>query len=202
MVSSPVLGAKEVAGDADEVADVEKLVELEVTLSHGIQAHVDLQALAARRQMRKAGLPVGADGHHSPRHPDRNPLGAQLLRRRRGIGAQYLRDGVCKVVMARIQLETQLGDGLELFSPLQYEIAKFCCGHGEDPPANRRISLRIKAAIIGLRRKGCQEIAGIRYSDADSADDADECMEDRDREDITLSLAAIKHTAADQFRRH
>jgi len=44
--------------------------------------------------------------------------------------------------MARIELETQLGDGLELFSPLQYEIAKFCCGHGRDPPANGRIHHR------------------------------------------------------------
>jgi hypothetical protein len=65
--------------------------------------------------------------------------------------------------MARIELETQLGDGLELFSPLQYEIAKFCYGHGRDPPANGRISSPIKAAIIGLPPKGCQEIEGICY---------------------------------------
>jgi hypothetical protein len=76
--------------------------------------------------------------------------------------------------MARIELETQLGDGMELFSPLQYEIAKFCCGHGKDPPANGRMSSRIKPAIIGLPQKGCQEIEGICYKSADSADDTDE----------------------------
>jgi hypothetical protein len=75
--------------------------------------------------------------------------------------------------MARIELETQLGDGLKLFSSLQHEIAKFCCGHGRDPPANGRISSRIKAAIIGLPPKGCQEIEGISYKSADCADDTD-----------------------------
>jgi hypothetical protein len=53
---------------------------------------------------------------------------------------------------------------MELFSPLQYEITKFCCGHGKDPPANGRISSRIKAAIIGLPEKGCQEIEGLCYN--------------------------------------
>jgi hypothetical protein len=60
--------------------------------------------------------------------------------------------------MARIELETQLGDSLELLSPLQYEIAKFGCGHREAPPANGRFSFQVKAAIIGLRRKSCQEM--------------------------------------------
>jgi hypothetical protein len=60
--------------------------------------------------------------------------------------------------MARIQLETQFGDGMELLSPLEYEIAMFGRGHGGDLSTNSRISLRIEAAIIGLRRKACQDL--------------------------------------------
>jgi len=36
--------------------------------------------------------------------------------------------------MARIQLEAQLGDSMELFPPLQYEVTKFGRGHEENPP--------------------------------------------------------------------
>ena len=58
-------GAEEIAGDADVVAEIEQLVELEGLLAHGVEAHVDLQALAALLQLRKAGLALGADRHQA-----------------------------------------------------------------------------------------------------------------------------------------
>jgi hypothetical protein len=63
MVSSPVRVRKEVAADADVVAEVEELVERECLLADGVEADVDLEALAALLQGGEAGLALGANGH-------------------------------------------------------------------------------------------------------------------------------------------
>ena len=72
-------GAEEVAGDADVVAEVEQLVEREALLADGVEADVDLQALAVLLQGGKAGLALGADGHDAAGDGDGDAVGFELL---------------------------------------------------------------------------------------------------------------------------
>ena len=70
-------GAEDVAGDPDVVSQVEQLVELKALLSHGVEANIDLQPLAALLQLGKAGLALGADGHDAAGDRDHGPLRVQ-----------------------------------------------------------------------------------------------------------------------------
>src|SRR5689334_170906 len=55
---------EQVAVDADNVSEIEMLIELVVLLGNGVLAHVDLQALAVLLQMRESGLAHAADGEY------------------------------------------------------------------------------------------------------------------------------------------
>ena len=56
-------GAKQISADADVVAEVEQLVELETRVADGVFLDVNLQALAVLLQVREAGLAHEADRH-------------------------------------------------------------------------------------------------------------------------------------------
>ncbi len=49
-------GAEQVSFDADNIADVEDLIQRVILLRHGVLADIDLQPLAVLLQMREAGL--------------------------------------------------------------------------------------------------------------------------------------------------
>ena len=59
--------AEEIAADADVVAEVEKFIEREALLADGVEADVDLEALAVLLQGGEAGLALGANGHDAAR---------------------------------------------------------------------------------------------------------------------------------------
>ena len=56
-------GTEEIAVDADDVADVEQLEQLEIALAHGVFLDVDLQALSVLLQVGEAGLAHVAERH-------------------------------------------------------------------------------------------------------------------------------------------
>ena len=56
-------GAHEEAADADVVAEVEELVEVEEVFADVVFADVDLEALAVLLELREAGFALDADGH-------------------------------------------------------------------------------------------------------------------------------------------
>ena len=64
------------------VAQVEQLVEREALLADGVEADVDLQALAALLERGEAGLALGADGHDAPGDGDGDAVGIEFLGRR------------------------------------------------------------------------------------------------------------------------
>ena len=72
-------GAEEIAGDADVVAEVEELVEREALLADGVEADVNLQALAALLQRGEARLALGADGHDAAGDGDGCAVGLELF---------------------------------------------------------------------------------------------------------------------------
>ena len=55
-------GAEQIAFDADDVAQIEQLVETIVALGNRVLAHVDLQAFARLHQVQESGLAHAADG--------------------------------------------------------------------------------------------------------------------------------------------
>ena len=72
-------GTEEIAGDADVIAQVEQLVELKALFADRVETHIDLQALAALLQLRKASLALCADGHDASGDGYLRPLGFELL---------------------------------------------------------------------------------------------------------------------------
>ena len=56
-------GAHEVAADADVVAEVEELVEVEEVFAYVVFADIDLEALAVLLDLSEAGFALDADGH-------------------------------------------------------------------------------------------------------------------------------------------
>ena len=63
-------GAEQVAFDADEVAQVEELIERIFLFADGVLAHVDLESLAILHQMREASFAHAANGHNAPGDAD------------------------------------------------------------------------------------------------------------------------------------
>ena len=122
-------GAEEVPFDPNQVAQVEQLVKLEVALPDRVQAHVDLQPRAAARQVRESGLAVRANRHHPARNAHRDFLRVQLLRRARRVLGKDLGQAVSELPLARVKLEAQIGDGLELFLALR--VLKFAGRRGQ-----------------------------------------------------------------------
>ena len=56
-------GAEQVAFHADQVAQIEQLVERVFLFADRIFAHIDLKLLAILHQVREAGLAHAANGH-------------------------------------------------------------------------------------------------------------------------------------------
>ena len=63
-------GTEQVAFDADQVAQIEELIERIFLFADRILANVDLELLAILHQMREAGLAHAANGHNAPGDAD------------------------------------------------------------------------------------------------------------------------------------
>ena len=86
-------GAEEIALDADDVADIEQLEELEIALAHGVLLDVDLQALSVLLQVGEAGLAHVAQRHEAAGDADAH-LGQKLFRGLAAVAGDDLRNGV------------------------------------------------------------------------------------------------------------
>src|SRR6266853_254263 len=58
-------------GHPDEISQIEHLEQLESSGTHNVKLHVDLQAPARSREVRKAGFAVQAQGQDASGHPHR-----------------------------------------------------------------------------------------------------------------------------------
>ena len=119
------LGAEQVPLDADEVSQVEQLVDFEVLFAHHVPPDVDLQPSGSGGQVRKAGLPVGADGHDAPgdAHVD---FGAfEFLASGSLVAFDGLLDSVRGIEAVRVGRVAEAGEGFEFLLPLFVEGLRF-----------------------------------------------------------------------------
>ena len=97
-------GAEQVALDADDVADVEQLVELEFALGDVILAHVDLEALAVLHQVQRIRpCPCGGRSECGRRHERVTPV-LQLFGGLRVVVRANLRNGVGEIEAVAVGL--------------------------------------------------------------------------------------------------
>src|SRR6185312_1559207 len=109
--------AEEVSADADVVANVEQLVELETLVADGVLADVDLEAHTALLKLREPRLALLANGHYAPRDGDAGARGFEVFgggvvvaaangrqrmrgRKRVGIGALAQRLNLLQLIFA------------------------------------------------------------------------------------------------------
>ena len=100
-------GAEQVALDADDVADIEQLVERKILFADRVLAHIDLQLLAVLHQMRETGLAHAADGHDAAgdAHLDaRLQLCSAVFV---AVFGQDLRDGVREIEPLAVRLKPE-----------------------------------------------------------------------------------------------
>ncbi len=114
-------GAEEVAGDADVVAEVEKLVELEGGVADGVFADVDLEAHAFLLERGETGLALLANRHDASGNGNGNALGFELLARRGIVGGANLREGVGGGEGIGVGLLAEGGNLLEFLLPKAVE---------------------------------------------------------------------------------
>jgi hypothetical protein len=86
-------GAEEIAAGADVVAEVEEFIEREALLADGVEADVDLEALAVLLESGEAGLALCADGHDAPGNGHGYAVGFESLGRCYAPLGAYMGDG-------------------------------------------------------------------------------------------------------------
>ena len=99
-------GAKQVAFDADNVAQVQLFVEREVLFIHRVLANINLQTLAVLHQMGESGLAHAANAGDAAGYFHGNAR----LQLGRGFGSvlrYYLRNGVREVEAVAIRFKAQ-----------------------------------------------------------------------------------------------
>jgi hypothetical protein len=115
------LGAEQAAGHADEVAEVEQLEHLEVERRDGVGAHVHLDLRAAVRQDQEVGFAKAANGENAPRG-DRLDVGRfELVRGLRAVRGDERADRVGAVERARVDVDPECLQRLEVGAPLLLE---------------------------------------------------------------------------------
>ena len=125
------------------VAQVEELVEREALLADGVQADIDLQALAALLQGGEAGLALGANGHDAPGDGYRHAIGFQILGRRFAPLGAHLGDGVRGRELVGIGRLAQLLDFFQLFlAQIEEVVLKFRIEHDDSFMCELRTQLQ------------------------------------------------------------
>ena len=112
------LGAKQVAADADLIAEVEQLRQLIVALAERVLPDVDLDARAAVGQHEKAGLAETADADDAP---GGDGVDARRLELGGGLGrvaVDELRHRMRGVELVRVRGKAEARDRLEVRFPL------------------------------------------------------------------------------------
>ena len=99
--------AEEIACDADDVAEVEQLVELEFGLRNGILLDIDLELGAALLEMHEAGLAHAADGQDAAGETHRDAGGVEFFGGLRAAFGPNLGDRVGEVEALPVGPEPQ-----------------------------------------------------------------------------------------------
>ena len=137
--------AEQLAGNADDVAQIEKLEQLVRLLANHVQPHVYLQSPTIARQMRKRRLPVRPERHDAPCQAHAGMLGRKLLRRSVGELFGDLLRRVRVIESMRIRRVTQGLNFAQLFAALLKLIERF--KFQRDNPFKREDSRRFGESI-------------------------------------------------------
>src|SRR5437899_46623 len=98
------LGAKEISIHADNVADIQELIQREILLAHCVLANVDLHALAVLQQMCESGLAHASDGYDPARDAHIHAW-LELLGSLVAVLRQYLRNCVREIESMAVGLK-------------------------------------------------------------------------------------------------
>ena len=137
--------SKEVAFDADPVADIEQLEHLVVVLADGVLADVDLDAAAPVGELQEPGLSEAADRENPSRGAGRNLRGIQDIRRLASVIGHQRRDWSAGIEASRVDIDTELLQLGEIGAALDYLIGVVC--------AHSRESVRRMASRMPLMKR-------------------------------------------------
>ena len=99
-------GAEQVAFDADDIAEIEHLVELVFVLGNRVLADVHLQSLAGLHQVHESGLAHAADGLDAAGDADLGFIG-ELFRGFGRVRCENLRNGVREIESLAVGAEAE-----------------------------------------------------------------------------------------------
>ena len=125
------LGPEDAPLDADEVAEIEQLVDREVALRQRVLAEVDLNPFAAVGDDQEVGLAEAADGQDAAGRARLRLLRLERLAGLVAVRLEELFDGVGALELARVRIDAELNQRLEILAPLPQEIglSKVFVGH-------------------------------------------------------------------------
>src|ERR1017187_8146223 len=118
--------AKQISADADVVAQIEQLVQLESLVAHGVFLNINLQSLPALLQVGKAGLAHQANGHDASRHADIDARLFQLLGGLGGVLREDLLQRVSEFVFAAVGSLAERLNLLQLLAPQVVNVIVEC----------------------------------------------------------------------------
>src|SRR5207244_3222164 len=96
--------SEQIPTHADEIAEIEQLVELKSRFAHKVELHVNLQPLACLLQMGKSSFALSSNRHKAPGNADVDSLTLQLLPGRIGVLSENLWNGVRGLELTGIAL--------------------------------------------------------------------------------------------------
>src|SRR5262249_11185876 len=122
------LGAEEASLDADPVAEIEQPVDPEIDLRHRILPDVGLNLRAAVREDEEVGLAERADRQNAPARDRLDAIVLELVVRPMAVRVDELRDRVAPLELARIDLDPELRELVQIGPALLYLFLERC-GH-------------------------------------------------------------------------
>jgi hypothetical protein len=104
--------------DAHPVPEIEQLEDLEVERRQRVLPDVDLDSCAAVGDGEKAGLPEGSNGQNAPGRDRLRTFGFELVMCSLAVGRHQIGNGVLPRERARIDLDAELRELLQIRPPL------------------------------------------------------------------------------------
>src|SRR6185369_8502582 len=108
------LRAEQPAFDADDVAEIERLEDLEVQIRHRVLPDVDLHRLQAVRDHEEVRLAERPDAEDAPAGRRRDLLRLELVVRTLAVARHELRDRVRAIEAVRINVDAELAELFEI----------------------------------------------------------------------------------------
>ena len=101
------LRSEQMPADADDVAQIEQLKQLELLRTHHVELHIELQARAVPQNVTESSLPVRPERDDAPRHSHVHMLRSQLLGSSLAEFLGHLPGRVCPFELVRIRRVSQ-----------------------------------------------------------------------------------------------